>query len=228
MEPILPRKIDLLIGVSGCGKTSLAKALALDYDRTIIIDHRQEYSLGTIYTDFETLVRDLEIKSRFMAIWRGDPEYVEDIFHLAFALRKVCMLMEEAEIYPVDIGSYYREAILRGRDPAAISIIALTQRPHLLVPDLRSQATGIYAFRNMDPAATQWLKPVFGKQANDLPTMPILHGIKWCWDEPEIKTFEVTFNDNNFSESRNNGDHLCSSPTGEGEDEESANHSESE
>lgn len=189
--PTLPRRIDLLIGVSGCGKTCLARGLILDHDRVIIIDHRDEYSFGHIYTDFERLALDAERESHFVKIWRGDPLYFEHICHLAFAVGRVCILIEEAERFEIEEGSWYRQAILTGRMPAQISLIALTQRPQLLNPDLRSQASGVYAFRNSEPSALQWLKYYFGPATVELATLPPLHGRAWRWDAPEVIPFEV-------------------------------------
>lgn len=187
-----PRRIDILVGVSGCGKTSLARTLLCEHERVIITDHRGEYSsFGPCFRDFDALADYCSSNERFVAVWQGDYEYIEPIATLALALRRVCLLLEETEVYPFSESGDYREAVLRGRYPAQVSFIALSQRPHLLPVDFRSQATAIYAFRNMEPSAIQWLTFTFGARAKELTTIPALEGLAWEWGEMEIHPFKV-------------------------------------
>lgn len=190
----LPRRIDLVVGVSGCGKTLLTRELILDHDRVIVIDHRDEYGLGQVYDDFERMALELEKRERFVAVWRGDPAMVDHIFHLAFALRRVCVVLEEAADYDPAELPIFKKAILTGRMPAQISLVAVTQRPQLLHPDYRSQVTGVYAFRNSELSALQWLRPYFGPEIRDIEALPPLRGKSWQWGAtPAVTDFVVEY-----------------------------------
>lgn len=187
-----PRVVEIVVGVQGSGKTLLARELVFDHDRVIIVDQRDEYEIGQAFTDFEAMALASEKLERFVFVWKGDPSRVNDIFHLAFALERVCVLLEEATLYPMEEHPLLRKAVLFGRKPARISIIANTQRPQLLEPDYRSQVTGVWAFRNSEISALQWLRSYFGAQIQEIAELPPLRGKVWQWGgEPVIRDFAV-------------------------------------
>lgn len=192
MQHLHPRTVELVVGVQGSGKTLLANELVFDHDRIIIVDQRDEYSVGQAFTDFEAMALEAEKRERFVFVWKGDPKHVNDIFHLAFALERICILLEEATLYPMEEHPLLRKAVLFGRKPARISIIANTQRPQLLEPDYRSQVTHVWAFRNSELSALQWLRSYFGAQIQEIAELPPLRGKVWTWGgEPVIRDFAV-------------------------------------
>ena len=186
----MERRIKLSIGKSGFGKTYLARILLASEMRALIVDQRDEYE-GTPFYDFDQMADHVSVAPRFRAVWKGGMDFTDAIFHLAFALTNVTVVLEEADL--VECEGWYREAIYRGRMPARISILAIAQRPHLLSPDLRSQATDIYAFNNSEPSALQWLKIPFGDDAEKFPHLPPKHGLHYSLDAagPNVTPFHL-------------------------------------
>lgn len=186
----MERRVILSIGKSGFGKTYLARTLLVAEPRAIVVDQRDEYQ-GVPFQNFDRLADYVSTHSRFTAVWKGGMDYTDAVFHLAFAVSNVLVVLEEADL--LECEGWYREAVYRGRMPYRISILAVAQRPHLLSPDLRSQATGIYAFNNSEPSALQWLKVPFGNQAAQLPHLAPKHGLHFSIEGqgPSVTPFRL-------------------------------------
>jgi len=190
---LLDRKIILVIGLSGFGKTYLARSLVTHYKRVLVVEHRPEYG-GRAFYDFGALADALDTyqdAGDFFVSWLGGMDYTPAIFHLAFRLRNVLVVLEEADLVPA-VGYYY-EAIYRGRHPSKISIMAIAQRPHMLDIALRSQATDVYAFNNHEPSALQWLSTFFDDRTAELATLPPKRGLHFALTAtgPIIRPFRL-------------------------------------
>lgn len=211
MDADLLRTVELYIGISGAGKTSLMRPRLLNHDRVFVLDdeERAEYNLGAVFTDFDAMAAYVEGRDRFTAIWRGeDPEDIEDVFGLAFAVggdgKGACVAIEEADRYTMPTKeqeiarilsglprSTYRRGVLRGKNPWRLTVMASSQWPGGINPEVRKNATDIYAFTTVDESALRWLKPTFGAAVYELPTMPFMRGLHWHVGRG-VQPFEVS------------------------------------
>lgn len=174
-----PRVI-LEIGKRGFGKTRGTKLLIAGLPRVIVVDQRGEYG-GAPFTDFDAMADYAASRPSFLISWRGGQDLAPAVFHLAFCIKDVYVVLEECDLVPEE-GHYY-EAIYRGRNPYGIGIIGVSQRPQNIGPALRSQATDVYAYNNSEPSALQWMRPFFGERVGELPQLPKLHGLHYSADE---------------------------------------------
>lgn len=184
------RRITLVLGKTRFGKTSLTRALLSQRARVIVVEHRDEYREGTPFTDFDALADFCAARERFYAVWKGGQHYASAIFHLAFHLQHVTVVLEECA-YVEEEGHYF-DAIFTGGNPAQISILGISQDPPLIGKALRSQASEVYAFNVTEPAALDWMRGFFGARARELATMPKFRGLHYNADEEvSVRDFVV-------------------------------------
>lgn len=175
------RKITLALGKSRFGKTTLTRAILSRVARVIVVEHRQEYDEGTAFTDFDALADYCAGRERFYAVWRGGQHFSDAIFHLAFYLQHVTVVLEECAF--VEESHNYLQAVYAGGNPAQISILGVSQHPQLIGLPLRSQASEVYAFNVHEPAALEWMRGMFGARTKELPLMPKYRGLHFNADE---------------------------------------------
>jgi molybdopterin-guanine dinucleotide biosynthesis protein len=198
-----PRTVEIVIGVQGSGKTTLIKELIFDHDRVFVVDQRDEYDIGEAWTNFEAMALAAEKRERFVFVWKGERKMADAIAHLAFALSPAtkeesehrkgpCIVLSEAEELLDDENNVHiRKAVLTGRKPARISIIADFQWPTQAEPWYRSQVTGVWAFFNAEKSALEWLKTYFRELTKEISALPPLHGFVWRWGGGPVERFEV-------------------------------------
>lgn len=174
------RKIILVLGKTRFGKTTLTRAILSRMARVIVVEHRDEYK-GTPFTDFDAMADHCAANERFFVSWNGGQHMAGEVFHLAFNLQNVCVCLEECANIAEE-GSYF-DAIYTGGNPAQISILGVSQRPHLIGLDLRSQASEVFAFNTTEPSALEWMRAFFGERTRELAKMPKYMGIHYNADE---------------------------------------------
>ena len=150
----MQRKISLIVGKTGSGKTIIAKTLILDYKRVIVMDSLLEYSGGTIFYSLSDLLtyiiyNEINNKSEFTFICRftNDLDF-EYLFKLVYELGNILLVVEEAEIYisPYKKQSSFLTLVRYGRHQS-ISIIGIARRTSELSLDFRSQTDTIYSLK---------------------------------------------------------------------------------
>lgn len=168
---MLDRRIIANVGVQGFGKSFLGRCFVTREPRYIVYgDFKREYP-GLPFTDFNAMCDYAAANEKFGIRWDGDPEYFDNIYHLASALRNVMVLSEESDKIPA-LG-WYRHAIFRGRTPDRTHIHNVGQRPQLFCPEFKSQLTELFAWHTTEDAALDWMEVFLGKERTKLlPTLP--------------------------------------------------------
>jgi len=175
----MERRIKLIIGKSGFGKTWLTRILLKSELRSIVLEQRLEsrpYE-GLRFSEFDALADYCSDHHFFRCVWTGGLDYADAIFQLGLALKDVALTVEEADL--VECEGWFKEVVYRGRDPAHVTLYALAQRPQLFSIDLRSQATDVYAFNTSEDTALRWLEIFFNEQVWQLPQLEVAHGLSW-------------------------------------------------
>lgn len=157
------RKIILIFGRTGSGKTYLVKRLISKLNRIIIIDALGEYTDGIIFYNLSDLIDYIEKdfnRETFKYIIRfTNDEEIEILFDLIFYISSLTLVVEESEIY---ISAYIKQSnflkLVRYGRHKDISIIAVARRVTELSNDVRSQANQIISYKQILKKDIDYLK----------------------------------------------------------------------
>lgn len=172
------KKIILIFGKRGTGKSYLAKKLIENERRLLIFDTLSEYETGVV---FESSKQDEQFRlpPAFLEFWgrtyRGNFRLVyrplnpdaeiEEIAALVFALGNMTFVVEEIDCYctSFQISDSFAHIVQRGRHKN-ITLIGITQRPFGIHRLLTSQAKEIYVFGTNEPRDRDYLKALLGQE----------------------------------------------------------------
>jgi len=183
------KKITLIFGKRGTGKSYLAAKLIAEERRLLIYDTLSEYDAGVIF--------DTEQAEQFKEFWRHvyrrnfrlvyrplNPQAeIDEIAELVFALGDMTFLVEEVDCYctSYQISDAFAHIIQRGRHKN-ISLIGVTQRPFGISRLLTSQAKEIYVFGTNEPRDRDYLKLLLGEAIE--PKLDLLQKYEYVrWQE---------------------------------------------
>lgn len=176
------RRIILVVGKTGCGKSHLVKSLLPLAKRLVILDIQGEYPDPqyplhdvTIFDDFDDfktfMLKNLDMQ-RFTAVCRFD--YIEDYeaaIEVAYHAENLTVVVEEAH----NFGNAHKmtpvfERIVRLGRHHSITVIAISQRLMDLNTLVRSNADAIVCFALSMPADVKYLEqvPWIGEQAQEV------------------------------------------------------------
>lgn len=168
---VIEKKIILIFGKRGSGKSYLAIKLIGNEPRLIIFDVMSEYENGVVfgtenYNELLEFWRNV-YRGRFRMIYRPiKPDFeIEQICELVYTLGKCCFLVEEIDCYcsTHQISDNFAAIIQRGRHKD-ITLIGITQRPYGINRLLTSQAKEIYVFNTNEPRDREYLRILLGQE----------------------------------------------------------------
>ena len=168
---MIEKKITLIFGKRGSGKSWLAKKLIENEPRLVVFDTMSEYKNGVIFVS-EKYDECLEFwrkvyRGRYRLIYRPikpDAE-IGRICDLVYAVGNCCFLVEEIDCYctAYQISDTFAAIIQRGRHKD-IKLIGITQRPYGINRLLTSQAKEIYVFNTNEPRDREYLRTLLGQE----------------------------------------------------------------
>lgn len=158
--------ISLVVGRKGCGKSTLAKALAKGVKRLIILDPQSEYDVGLRVNNFNQFTEALQkyrfnddVKIRYFPQDKKDAKFMFSLIcDVVYDFADVTFLIEElgyfmsATSFPA---SFAR--LVMGSRHQRVNIIGVTQRATKIPRDLRSQADVIYTFQQVEPGDVKYI-----------------------------------------------------------------------
>ncbi len=179
------KKIILIFGKRGSGKSYLANKLVEKEQRLVIFDTLSEYTEGVVFEDCQ----------RFAEFWRRiyqhpyrliyrplkPDEEIEYIAELVYTIGNVCFMVEEIDCYcsSYQISESFAHVVQRGRHQN-ITLIGITQRPFGIHRLLTSQAKEIYIFNTNEPRDRDYLKTLLGQEIEaKLDQLKQYEYIKW-------------------------------------------------
>ena len=165
------KKVRLVIGKRGSGKSVLVKHMIRNERRLMIYDIMGEYQNGIVFgaEDFVPYLKFWRrfYRSKFRMIYRPIKplEEIEVISGLVYELGNVCFLVEEIDCYcsTHKISDSLAAIVQRGRHKN-ITLIGITQRPYGINRLLTSQAKEIYIFSTNEPRDREYLRTLLGQE----------------------------------------------------------------
>lgn len=181
------KKVILIIGKRGSGKSYLANRLLADRDRIFIYDCMGDFQQGVLfeYNQFAELSKFWKscYKNQFRIIYRPlwPAPQLQVPAGLAWQLGNLCFVIEEAAecCQPHQVTENLAKLVRMGRH-RNIEVVAITQRPYELDIMFRSQAKEIYVFNTTEPRDRDWLRKVVGAEVeNKLDQLKQYEHITW-------------------------------------------------
>lgn len=179
------KKIILIFGKRGSGKSYLANKLIENEQKLLIFDTLSEYTKGVVFEDYDKFA---EFWKRvyihpYRLIYRPlKPDLeIERIAELVFTIGDICFLVEEIDCYctAYQIGESFAHVIQRGRHKN-ITLIGVTQRPYGINRLLTSQAKEIYIFNTNEPRDREYLRTLLGQEIDSkLDSLKQYEYVKW-------------------------------------------------
>jgi len=166
------KKIQLVMGKRGSGKSELTKYLIRNVNRLVVYDIMSEYVEGVTFddTEIDQLVdfwRQVYYMRDFRIIYRPmqPKEEINWIAEAVFALGDLTFVVEEIDSIctPFDIPLPMQAIIQRGRHKN-VEMIGVTPAPFGIHRDLTRQAKDIFIFRTTEPRDVQYLQRLLGSR----------------------------------------------------------------
>ena len=187
------KKIILIFGKRGSGKSYLANKLIENEQRVLIFDTLSEYTDGVVFEEHE----------EFIGFWRAiyqrpyrliyrplrPDEEIELIADLVYAIGNITFLVEEIDCYctSYQITESFAHIIQRGRHNN-ITLIGVTQRPYGIHRLLTSQAKEIYIFSTNEPRDREYLRTLLGQEIEPmLDRLEQYQYLHWKDGEPNVE-----------------------------------------
>ncbi len=179
------KKIILIFGKRGSGKSYLANKLIANEQWLLIFDTLSEYTEGVVFEDYQKFAefwRKIYIHP-YRLIYRPlkPDEEIEQIADLVYTIGNICFLVEEIDCYctAYQIGESFAHVIQRGRHNN-ITLIGVTQRPYGIHRLLTSQAKEIYVFNTNEPRDRDYLRILLGQEIDEkLDALKQYQYVKW-------------------------------------------------
>lgn len=190
------KKITLIFGQRGSGKSYLAKKLIQAEPRYLIYDTMSEYNQGVIF--------DSEEHAKFAYFWQRTycrnfrliyrplqpQQQIDTIADLVFTCGDMLLLIEEVETYcsAYQLSDQLAAIVQRGRHKN-ISLIGIAHRPNNINRLLTSQAKEIYIFATREPRDVDYLKAFLGPEIEPiLANLEKFHYVKWSENQKGLET----------------------------------------
>lgn len=190
------KKITLIFGQRGSGKSYLAKKLVQAEPRYLIYDTMSEYNQGVIFDSEEhakfSYFWQRTYRRNFRLIYRPlqPQQQIDAIADLVFNCGDMLLLIEEVETYcsAYQISDQLAAIVQRGRHKN-ISLIGIAHRPNNINRLLTSQAKEIYIFATREPRDVDYLKALLGAEIEPiLANLGRFHYVKWTENQRGLET----------------------------------------
>lgn len=201
----MERQVYLILGMTGNGKSTLARKISARYPRVVTLDPQHEHG-GVIVTSIDEFVEEME---RYYRSWTNaefrvtcrfhtdgmsedeEEEYYKKFLRVCYQLRDFLLVVEEADQFldPQKKNKPFLRLIARGRH-REISLLCIVRRMPEINKNLRAQCNSIVTFvqtepddlallarYGFDPEAVSHLDPYCYLEVGDTPVQSVIeHG----------------------------------------------------
>jgi len=177
------RKVKLVLGKRGTGKSYHVKKILESENRYLVYDVLGEYSDGVIFQDISELVIFWKNHlDNFRLIYQPLQPIDEfnDICELVWSCGDMLFVVEEIDTFCSSsfISKEFAQIIQRGRHKN-ISLLGVSQRPFGISRLLTSQAKEIISFQQSEPRDIEYLSAYFGNDVEKIRELPKWSYLKW-------------------------------------------------
>ena len=182
------KKVILIIGKRGSGKSYLTRKMVANHRRLLTYDIMSEYTDGVVFGT-ETI---LAFRKFWLHIYKDDfrliyqpvqpKKEIEDLARLVFALGNMTFVVEEIDSIctAYDLPESFSRLIARGRH-RNITLIGVTPAPFGIHRDLTRQAKEIYVFNTREPRDRDYLRNLLGQEIESkLDQLKKYEYVKWA------------------------------------------------
>lgn len=183
----IEKKVILIIGKRGSGKSYLTQKIIANHSRLLVYDIMSEYTGGIVFGT-ETVTDLIEFwghiyKKDFKLIYRPvqPKKEIDDLARLVFALGNMTFVVEEIDSIctAYDLPESFSRIIARGRH-RNITLIGVTPAPFGIHRDLTRQAKEIYVFNTKEPRDRDYLRNLLGQEIESkLDALGQYEYVKW-------------------------------------------------
>lgn len=193
--------IYILVGKKGSGKTYMARRIVEDKQRLVVFDPQCQFSdCGVVLHTWADFVVYLYTNRgrNFRAVYQphipamvSEPSEHDNFDVIRSEFRRMCwfvdtwyrdiwLMIDEIDkvLDPRTGDGFFKNMINRGRH-TQINIVATTIRYTDTQRSLTAQADVIISFHTHEPADVRYFRGYFGDLAEQLPTLPPYHYIKY-------------------------------------------------
>lgn len=166
------REIVIVLGRTGQGKSIWTRYFCKPFKRVFASDILQDFNAEYVSATqlIEMHDKHLLFPENDLRIATSNPEDLDLLGSIAFVYGKAWLVIEEAGFY-FAAGSkaptWMREAAFLGRH-RELSILITAQRPTSIPTDLRSQASRIVCFNQLERNDVGWLDSYFGDRVDEI------------------------------------------------------------
>lgn len=184
---VAEKKVILVIGKRGSGKSYLARKLVEKSHRLLVYDIMSEYTNGIVFgteTHSDFCAFWLMVHERnFRLIYRPiqPKKEIADLASAVFALGDMTFVVEEIDSIctAYDLPETFSRLIARGRH-RNITLIGVTPAPFGIHRDLTRQAKEIYVFNTKEPRDRDYLRNLLGQDIESkLDALGKFEYVKW-------------------------------------------------
>jgi hypothetical protein len=159
----MTRRVIVIVGRTGTGKTTLAKSIMARHSRVIVLDPLEEYG-GVVCRNMDEFFRYFSVLDSpetdpFRVSCRFETEGdIDTLFKAVWILRNVLFVVEEIDTFirPREQLTPFMQLIRRGRH-RRINILGIGQRVPQFSIDLRAQFTTFVTFQQEEPGDIETL-----------------------------------------------------------------------
>ena len=187
MSPLPPPRPDkvVILGKSGSGKSSLAKALVRSIPRVLIFDPLDEYGAPHAIRDAspKELYAYIKTRRRFCVSYVPGKDLEREFEFtcwIAYVVGNLTFVADELDQCCTSAwsGPRFGKLLRRGRHQG-VGLVSISRRPTEIPKDVTANSYRMIVFKSDENRDLVYYRQRFGAHAAMIPQLPVLTGLEW-------------------------------------------------